>query len=116
MGLIYRQTVTILRAPLVVDAYGNQVPDWAAAARAEHRRVSVQPAGQTEPADAQRDETLTRWRVIGRSGVDIDVAATDRVELGDGTVCEVVGRPARWPDPVNGRLDHVEFACQAVQG
>lgn len=113
--LIYQQAITVVRAATVVDEYGNEAPDWANAVRAAAGPVSVQPSSQAEPPDAQRDKTVTQWRVISGPGVDIDIAATDRVELPDGTVCGVVGRPARWSS-ADGRLDHVEVVVEEVAG
>lgn len=121
MPLILNQTLTILRAPVGGDRRGSGVRDWSAAERIAVTDVSVQPGGQDEPAGFQqgregdlREAAVTGWRVFARG--DLDVRPTDRVELADGLVCEVVGRPARWPDPFTGAVHHVEFILRLVEG
>lgn len=116
--MFFHQTVTRLRAPEITDKYRNRVRDWSQASRLVISGVSVQPAGRAEEhATGDRDRVTTGWNLQSRPGVDLDLLPTDRVELADGTVCEVVGEIARHPDPF-GRVavHHVEAALQRTSG
>lgn len=114
--MIYTDTVTVVRPRAITDEYSDELTDWAGATRTTVSGVSVQPLTQTEPPLEHRTVTLSRWRVITDYGVDVDVLPTDRVELADGTVCEVDGVVARWADLSGGGVDHVEFVVQRIGG
>lgn len=115
--MFFHQSFTRLRAPVVADKYGNRVRDWTAASRLDVAGVSIQPAGRAETHDAgNRDTATSGWTLRTPPGVDVDLLATDRVELDDGTVCEVVGEVARHPDPFGPGIHHVEAALQRVTG
>ncbi len=115
MTLHYTQPVVIIRAPFVVDRYGNETSerDWSAATRTIVRRVSVQPAESVE-AEGDRQSVTTGLRLITRRGVDIDAVPGDRVEVAPGRVLDVDGDVARWT--VGGRLHHVEVRLKEVSG
>ncbi len=112
--LIYHQSITRLRAPLVDAGYGNEARNWAAAAELAISAVSVQPLSTTEQVGF-RNNVVSGWQVIGSPGNDIDVLSSDRVRLADGTVCEVMGNVARWPGPSQA-THHVEFQLQELDG
>lgn len=116
--MFFHQTVTRLRAPETTDKYRGRVRDWSQATALEITGVSVQPAGRAEDhSPGDRDRVTTGWNLQSRPGVDLDLLATDRVELSDGTVCEVVGEIARHPDPFGlVPVHHVEAALQRVTG
>ncbi|WP_394621298.1 hypothetical protein JNUCC0626_20035 [Lentzea sp. JNUCC 0626] len=115
--IMFTSSITVLRAPLLVDRYNSERPDWKQATRTRVTGVSVQPTATTETTTEPRDQVVTGWRVYSRAGVDLDVRHTDRVELENGTVCEVVGEIARWPHPIRpGLVHHVEFDIQRVRG
>lgn len=115
--LFFHQAVTVIRAPETTDKYRNRVRDWSAATRTHVAGVSVQPAGRAESHDAgNRDRADTSWTLQTRPGADLDVLATDRVELADGTVCEVVGEVAKHPDPFRGGVHHVEIDLTRTTG
>lgn len=114
---MFTDILTVLRAPVSTDRYRNEVRDWSAATRTPIDGLNVQPSGQSENrSTGERDTVISGWRVYGGEGMDADVLATDRVELADGTVCEVVGEVARWLDPHTGEVHHVEFALRKVSG
>lgn len=115
--MIFNQSITRNRAGTRVTRSGDTVPDWSLPTTDQtFRRVSVQPASQAEDVTPERDERITRWRVYTRPGVDIDVLATDRVTYADETF-QVVSEVARWPHPGRpGRVHHVEFTIQEVEG
>lgn len=115
--MMYTSSITVLRAPVVTDRYNSPRPDWSNATRTRVDNVSVQPTSSTETTTEPREQTITGWRVFTRAGVDLDVRASDRVELENGTVCEVVGEIARWPHPIRpGQVHHVELDLQRVRG
>lgn len=98
----------------------GRIPDWSPGAvdRAELPPLNIQPRVQDEGhgnADLDRTPVITGWRVQADHGVDLDVTAADRIEW-DGLLLEVEGEIARWPDPVEGGLDHVEFNVVRVTG
>jgi hypothetical protein len=116
--VFFHQSVTRVRAPETIDRYRNRVRDWSQATRTTFSDVSVQPAARAEDhSPGERDRITTGWTLQSRPGVDLDILPTDRIELADGTACEVVGEIARHPDPF-GRVavHHVEVALQRVTG
>lgn len=107
----HRDTVTILRAGMVDDGYGNQTPDWSAPSRADVAGCRLQPL-PVEDYTLDREAVTTRWRLFAPAGTDL--RATDRVEHQD-EVYEVEGDPERWPSPT-GRLAHVEALLRRTEG
>lgn len=115
--MFFDQTVVVIRAPIVADRHGNRVRNWAAATRTPVAGVSIQPASRGEQHDpGNRDRVVSGWSMQTRPGVDVDLVATDRVELADGVVCEVVGEVARHTHPFGGGLHHVEVALARTTG
>ncbi len=114
MSVHYRQTVTVLRAPFVVDRYGNTTSerDWARATRTTVRRVSVQPDTSTEDT-GDRTAVVTGWRLITRRGQDVDLVPGDRV-VALGRLLDVEGEPARYV--LAGRHHHTEARLKGVDG
>lgn len=107
----HRDTVTVLRAPLVDDGYGNQVPDWSEPTRTDVPGCRLQPERAAEYV-LDREAVTTRWRLFAPEGTDL--RATDRVEYA-GVVYQVDGEPERWPSPT-GRLAHVEALLRRTEG
>ncbi|MFG2147523.1 hypothetical protein ACGFRG_25555 [Streptomyces sp. NPDC048696] len=114
MTIHYTQTVVILRAPFVVDRYGNATTerDWTSATRTTVRRVSVQPTESAED-DGDRPAVTTGLRLITRRGVDIDLIPGDRV-VAVGRVLDTDGDVARYV--VGGRHHHTEARLKEVSG
>lgn len=114
--MMFTDSITIVRAPITEDRYGNEVRDWANATRTVVHGVSVQPRSATESgSDEAREMVTTGWRIYTRTG-DLDVEPTDRIEHGD-RVLEVIGEVARWPHPIRrGAVHHVEIDVQRWQG
>lgn len=114
MTLHYTQTVVILRAPFVVDRYGNATSerDWSSAIRTTVRRVSVQPDSASE-AEGDRPAVTTGLRMITRRGVDVDLVPGDRV-VALGRLLDTDGEPARYV--VGGRHHHTEARLKEVVG
>lgn len=105
-----RDRVTIVRAPLVTNAHGNQVRDWPNGTRQFDVPADVQPATTSEQT-ADRQTTLTRWRVFLPAGTDVLV--TDRLEW-RGATLEVDGEPEHWRR--RGTAHHIELLARRVEG
>ena len=107
-------TVTVVRAPVVVDRYGAEVRDWANATRTLLEGCRVQPLDSSggQIIEPRRDAVVTRWRLFAPAGADL--VATDRVEWQGGTY-EVDGDVQRWSSPT-GALAHVEALLRRVEG
>lgn len=115
--LFFNDSVTRLRAPTLLDRHRNPTRDWAHASRELVVGVSVQPTARTEAhSPGNRDTATSGWTLQTAPGRDVDLLATDRVELADGVVCEVVGEVARHPDPLGRGIHHVEVALQRTTG
>ncbi|WP_369376114.1 hypothetical protein [Streptomyces sp. cg36] len=114
MTLLYTQAVVVVRAPYVVDRYGNttSVRDWSSATRTTVRGVSVQPDTSSE-ATGDRPVIVTGWRLITRRGVDVDLGPGDRV-VALGRLLDVDGEPGRYM--VGGRHHHTEVRLTEVAG
>ncbi len=114
MTLHYTQTVVILRAPYVTDRYGNTTSerDWDRAAKTTVRRVSVQPDTSAEDT-GDRPVVVTGWRLVTRTGADIDLTPGDRV-VALGRLLDVDGDVARWT--LGGRHHHTEARLKEVNG
>ncbi|MEV6102621.1 hypothetical protein [Nocardia sp. NPDC051981] len=111
----FRDTVVRLRAPLVTDAYGNRVRDWAAAGRVPMSGWRVQPVQGTrlKTAETIPREGLERMRrAFGPHGAD--VVRTDRIEWA-GSVWEIDGDVDPWRGP-SGRIAHIELMLTRVEG
>ena len=113
MSVLAVQTVTVVRAPLAANRYGGQIRDWANATRTDVEGVSVQPGPSTEDV-RDRELLVGTWTLYGPRGRDIDLLATDRVQV-DGMVLQVDGDPNRWPAP-GGGIHHVEAKLRQVTG
>lgn len=96
---------------------GGGILDWSPAAvdRAALPPLNIQPRVQAEQTEDDRSPVVTGWRIQADHGVDLDVTAEDRIEWA-GLLLEVDGEVARWPDPVEGGLDHVELNVVRVTG
>jgi head-tail adaptor len=87
--------VTIARAAVTADRYGDARPDWADAARTAVRGWLAREA-TTEVRDG-REEVISDYILSLPPGTD--VVATDRIEARGG-VYEVVGDVEEAPTPV----------------
>lgn len=79
--------------------------------------VSVQPEASTED-DLERPVVVSRLVLITPPGTDLpELTAESKVRVGGVMVCDVVGAPARWPDPWNkGAVHHLEATLEVVDG
>lgn len=112
MSALFADTVTLVRAPLVVDKYGNPTTqrDWGKATRTTYASVSVQPDVSTEDT-GDRSTVITGWQLRTPKGRDFPALATDRVEY-DGMTLEVDGEVGRYH--MGGRVHHVELRLKRV--
>lgn len=114
---MFHQAVTVVRPGQRTDRGGNTAPDWSpgAVTRTEVQELSVQPSVQSEVVGDTRTTVITGWHVLSAPGTAPDVRASDRIEY-DGLVCEVVGEVARWPNPLEGGVHHVEWQMRRATG
>lgn len=80
-------------------------------------RVSVQQIVSTE-GTVERPQVITQLNLFTPPGTDIPgLNSQSRVRVGGMMVCDVVGKPARWPDPYReGTVHHVEAILEIVEG
>ena len=71
-------TLTLLRAPLTEDAYGNEERDWDNATGTDYTGCSVQPAGADEYT-VDRESVIVRLRAFIPGLVDAE--STDRARF-----------------------------------
>jgi head-tail adaptor len=107
------ETVTVVRAALVDDGYGNQVRDWPNATRTPHQGCAVAQNGRDESLTGDRNVVASDLVVFMPSGTD--VAATDRLEI-RGRDYEVVGEPFDWVSPFTGSAFGVAVYCNRAEG
>lgn len=107
------ESITVRRAPFVIDRYGNTtaVRNWAAAVDHVVAGCSVQPSSGTEDLD-DRNAVVNRWVVVAPTGSD--VLATDRV-VHQGTLYEVSSEIRRTRG-ATGDLDSTQFDMEKVDG
>lgn len=74
--------------------------------------VSVQPRSSSE-GDVSRPTLHTVWQLITQPGQDLDLRATDRVEVGS-LVLSVSGEVHRFP--LSGPVHHVEAVLERREG
>jgi head-tail adaptor len=109
VSALLNTTVTRLRAPLASDAYGNKVPDWAAADRLD-LPARVQQASQQEDT-RDRDQQTAQFLVFLPAGAD--VTGSDRLEWA-GRTLELAGPPS--PVDAYRAAHHVEARAREVLG
>lgn len=114
MSLLQADTVVIVRAPYIVDRYGNPSTkrDWSSATRTTVAGVSVQPDGSTETVGS-RSSVVTGWRLITKKGRDFPALPGDRIEY-DGMTLEVDGEIGRYR--MGSRIHHAEARLRRVTG
>lgn len=110
----YGEPVTVLRAGLVDDGYGNPVRDWSTATRTPHEGCAVgQGTRGGEALTGDRDTITSDLAVFMPSAAD--VVATDRLEI-RGREYEVVGVPFDWRSPFSGTAFGTAVYCNRVEG
>lgn len=116
---IFNQTIELAGPTLVESPYSPiPVEDWEVLLYTElDFKVSVQPESSTE-GPVERPQVITGWVLITPPGTDIpELKPSSRIRLGKTLLMDVVGRPARWPDPWNpGKVHHLEAKLEVVDG
>jgi len=97
---VYGETVTRLRATLVVDPYSGEATeeDWSSPDEVDYI-AGVGPGGSAEPLSADRRSVESDYDVFLPPGAD--VTARDRLRI-RGRVCQVDGDPFDWLNPFTG--------------
>lgn len=116
MRFPYGETVTVLRAGLADDGYGNQVRDWSTPVRIPCAGCAVAQGARdsvTEILTGDRNVIISDLVVFMPPGAD--VVATDRLEV-RGRVYEVVGEPFDWVSPFTGVAFGVPVYCNRMEG
>lgn len=93
-------TVTVRRATVTEDDYGNPVRNWATATSTPVAGCSVQPVIGDE-VTVGRDTIVSRWKLYAPD--ETDLIASDRVEF-DGSAYDVDGEVQRWDFPPMSHL------------
>lgn len=109
----YGETVTVVRAGLADDGYGNQVPDWSNPTRTPYDGCAVGQGSRGSEVTDDRNAVVSDLVVFMPSGAD--VMATDRLEV-RGRAYEVVGEPFDWVNPFTGTAFGVVVYCNRVEG
>ena len=109
----YGETVTVVRAGLVDDGYGNQVPDWSTATSTPYEGCAVGQGSRGGEVLADRNVVLSDLVVFMPPGAD--VVATDRLEI-RGRAYEVVGEPFDWRSPFSGTAFGTAVYCNRAEG
>lgn len=104
------QSVTILRAGVIVDRYGSSIPDWDNPSEASSR-AWIAHRESTEDNDEGRNGRSSDW--VAFLPPDATVDALDRVQW-NGYTFEVVGLPKPAWSPRG--LHHYEVDLRLVQG
>lgn len=102
MTFLYGETVTRLRAAETHDPRSDTYrADWKVppASTVDMPGWGVDDSRSSEPLEVDRNEVVTDF-VLYRDE-PADVRPGDRVVV-RGFTCEVVGRPARWRNPMTG--------------
>lgn len=113
MRFPYGETVAVVRASLVDDGYGNEVPDWSAATSNPYEGCAVAQNGRDESLTGDRNVVVSDLVVFMPSGTD--VVATDRLEIRS-RVYEVVGEPFDWRSPFTGAAFGTVVYCNRMEG
>lgn len=119
-GLFFHDRVFVLRPTTTTNRAGETIRDYDGLADAPgfpRDRAQVRPVTQEETAAADRDTSVSEWRIATEpeSG-DWDVQPGDWVRLPDGTITSVEGEAARPSDPLTGKLHHVEIRVRSAAG
>lgn len=119
MGVIFNQVVEIATPRVVRSPYSTQPvtvagSDWVDCGVL----CSVQPDGASSEGPVERPQLRNSLVLISPPGSDIPaLTAGVKVRVGGTMVCDVVGSPARWPDPYTpGVIHHVEAILEVVSG
>lgn len=101
MTFAFGETVTILRAPSILDEYSGEITglDWTLATRKTIPGCGIAPISSDEPLRDSRTQVDSMVDVYAPYGADIK--ALDRLII-RGTTWAVEGDPAVWRHPMTG--------------
>lgn len=113
-----RQTITILRADLIVDPVDqSEYRDWPNATEIEIEGCSVQPFPMAEKLNFEenrdREYSQTAVRVYAPAGTRVE--PTDRA-LYLGEEYQVFGHEGQWYQLTSGAEHHVQFILRKMEG
>jgi hypothetical protein len=122
MRFPYGETVYRLRRELIANSYSSEddLGAWSDAVEQPIEDCAIVPGGAVtgsrnpEPTREGRAETVvTDYAVYTPPGAD--VTPYDRLRV-RGRVCEVVGRPADWRNPLTGWAPGLVVSVNVVEG
>lgn len=111
------ETITVVRAPLVVDPRDNSKwRNWSVATRTDIPKCMVEPFPLAEKLNYEenRDREFARSALRMYLPAGTDVVSTDRLEW-NGEEYQVLGHPGRW-SRFNGDEHHVAIIAQIRSG
>jgi hypothetical protein len=111
----FQDTVSVVRAGVRTDRYGDESEDWDSPTVTEITDCKVTPvAGGPEDQGVldDRDALTKRWALAAPPGTDI--RSTDRIRW-NGTDYAVEGDPLVWKSPF-GSVDHLYVQLVRVEG
>lgn len=109
---LMNDTVQVLRAPVVEDAYHSQTRNWSAATVVATGLAAVQPGFSDENSD-DRQTTISTWRLISDSTDLYGILPTDRI-LWQGKTFEVDSEASMWR--WRNADHHIEVNLREVHG
>lgn len=114
---MFNQSAVRLRAGSKTDRGGNTSPDWSPGAVSELAvtGLNIQPNGQAESVDEQRNAVVTGYRVQSAEGTAPDITAADRL-VWRGQTFEVDGEVATWPELFTDSVHHIDFVMVRATG
>ena len=112
IGQLLAQPLTIERAPLIADRYGNQVRDWSQAS-------STEVYGRLETEERRAEEDVDGREQLTARGVcflppDADILGTDRIVDERGVRYEVIGQISTESTPRGAH--HLEVRVTSLEG
>jgi hypothetical protein len=111
MEYTFGEAVTVRRATIGTDDYGDPVPaSWADLET--YPRCAVWPSSSTEVND-NRSAVITSLEMALPAGAD--VRSTDRL-VWRGATYEVIGEPFPWHNPFTGWQPATQVTVQKVTG
>lgn len=106
-----RDSITVARAGVTTDRYGNTAEDWSNPATHVVDGCILQPMSGEETLSLQGNRVISRWTLDAPA--DADITAADRI-LYRGEVYTVDGDVGVWDSPTR-QLDHLEAILQRVE-
>lgn len=113
MQFAHGETITIQRAGITTDRYGNEVADWTNPTETTVAGCALAPRTEDESRANARQGVIIGLTLYAPPGTDL--RATDRI-VARGETFEVDGFPGDWANPFTGTEFGIEAALRRVEG